>query len=94
MFSNGQTPGTTVLGSDCDLIFQSRISEIRNTWLESWESIFPESGLHGVRHLKRSAGSSYCGAVETNLTCIHEDVGLFPGLDQRAKDLVLLWTVV
>ena len=38
--------------------------------------------------------SSHCGAVEINLTSIHEDVGLIPGLAQWVKDLVLLWTVV
>ena len=30
--------------------------------------------------------SSYCGAVETNLTRNHEVVGLFPGLAQWVKD--------
>ena len=31
-----------------------------------------------------------CGAVEMNLTSIHQDVGLIPGLTQQVKDLLLL----
>ena len=34
--------------------------------------------------------SSYCGSSVTNLTSIHEDVGLIPGLAQWVRDLALL----
>ena len=37
------------------------------------------------------ARSSRCGTVETNLTSIHEDAGLIPGLTHQDKDLALLW---
>ena len=33
---------------------------------------------HPVKNL--TSGSSHCGTVETNLTSIHEDVDLIPGL--------------
>ena len=35
-------------------------------------------------------GSSHCDSVETNLTSIHEDTGLSPGLTQWIKDTALL----
>ena len=34
-------------------------------------------------------GSSHCGASETNLTRIHEDVGLIPGLTQWVEEPTL-----
>ena len=39
-------------------------------------------------------GSSHCGAVEMNLTIIHEDGGSIPDLAQWVKDLVLPKAVV
>ena len=38
---------------------------------------------------KRKRGSSHCGSAEINLTSIHEDTGLLPGLAQWVKDPVL-----
>ena len=44
--------------------------------------------------LKNNFRSSCCGSVEMNLTSIHQDAGLIPGLAQQVKDLALPRAVV
>ena len=39
-------------------------------------------------------GSSHHGPAEINLTSIHEDAALIPGLTPWVKDLALLWDVM
>ena len=49
--------------------------------------------VHKITSLIKNmdTGSSHGGAVETNQTSIHEEVGSLPGLSQWFKDLALLW---
>ena len=42
----------------------------------------------------KEEGSSYHGSAVTNVTSIHEDEGLIPGLTQWVKDPVLLQVAV
>ena len=43
---------------------------------------------------KQNTRSSHFGAAEINLTSIHGDGGLIPGLFQWVKDLILSWAMV
>ena len=59
-------------------------------------SVWAEGGGWGLATDRESASWEAVtrrpcrGAAETNLTGIHEDTGLIPGLNQWVKDLVLL----
>ena len=60
---------------------------LQNGWEES-------PGLAGPREgalIKPVSWELPCGTAETNLTGIHEGVGLIPGIAQWVKDLALLW---
>ena len=54
------------------------------------EQIYHISSLLSLSpEIKGVEGSSHHGAVETNPTSIHENVGLIPSLTQWVKDPVL-----
>ena len=44
--------------------------------------------------LKLKIGGSHRGSVVANLTSVHEDPSLNPGLDEWVKDPALPWAVV
>ena len=58
-----------------------------------WEKIYEKhtfnKGLTSLQYIKNFFWSSCCGSAEMNLTNIHEDAGLIPGLTQWIKDPVL-----
>ena len=45
--------------------------------------------VSGRKEKKCGFWSPHCGSAETNLTSIHEDGGLIPGLTQWVKDPAL-----
>ena len=52
--------------------------------------LFLENGVYNTGWVKKANYSNpYCGSVVTNLTNIHENLGLIPGLAQWVKDPVL-----
>ena len=52
-------------------------------------AISKQKKMFKVFFLKIKRRSSHCGSVETNLTSMHEDSGLIPGLAQWVKDPAL-----
>ena len=55
----------------------------------AWEPPYAVGEALEKKKKRKQRGNSCCGTVEINLTSIHEDVDLIPGLAQWVKDLVL-----
>ena len=79
-----ESPFSTSLGSTPE----SLVTDILSQHSASISAVSLLS-REGLTVLIKMAGSSRCGAAETNPTGVHEDAGLIPGLVQRVKDLAL-----
>ena len=47
-----------------------------------YSEVSPEIIVYRKKMFSKFSRNSHCGSVETNLTSIHEDTGLIPGLTQ------------